>query len=61
MRDGGGDHCRASVNWDCGMAVVAAAWDVDKMVDIADLQPSRNERRRAMVAPRLLRSVLRES
>ena len=43
------------------MAVVAAAWDVDKMVDIADLQPSRNERGSAMVAPRLLRSVLRES
>jgi hypothetical protein len=38
-----------SVNWDCGMAVVAAAWDVDEMVDIAALQPSRNERGSARV------------
>ena len=42
------------------MTVVAAAWDVDEMVEIAALQPSRNEGKRR-VAPRLLRSVLRES
>ena len=49
VADGGGDHCRDSVNWGCGMAVVAAAWDMDEMGDIAALQPSRNERGSAML------------